>query len=100
MDEKTLESVGLIGHNLDLKMYVFDKVSEDLGRELDAHHTSTTDIQSWIGPLKEIFRWKDTADSIMESLAKLVPLIEPIIEFKEISSNATKSLDEVENRET
>jgi hypothetical protein len=100
LNEKSLESVGLIGHNLDLKMYVFDKVSEDLGRELDAHYTSTTDKHSWIGRLKKIFRWKDTADSIMGSLAKLVPLIGPIIEFKEISSNATKSLDEVENRET
>lgn len=100
LDEKSLESVGLIGRNLDLKMYVFEKVSEDLGRELDTYYPSTDGKQSWFGRLKKILRWKNTADSIMGSLAKLVPLIEPIIEFKEISSNTTKSLDEVENSKT
>lgn len=99
LDIKSLESVGLIGQNLDLKMYVFDKVSEDLGREFEAHHTSTETRLSFFDLVKKILRWKDTADSIMGSLAKLVPIIEPIIEFKEILSNTTKSLNEVENRE-
>ena len=52
LDEKSLESVGLIGQNLDLKMYIFDKVSEDLGRELEAYHTSTeTKLSFFTSPL-------------------------------------------------
>jgi hypothetical protein len=99
LDEKSLESVGLIGQNLELKMYVFDKVSEDLGRELEAYPTSTETKRSFFDRVKKFLRWESAADSIMGSLAKLVPIIEPIIEFKEISSNTTKSLNQVENGE-
>jgi hypothetical protein len=73
---------------------VYGNVVDDLYRLVRSDETSNENKSLW-ERAKSWFRWKDTADSVMGSIAKLVPIIEPIMEFKDIYSNTRKPLDEL-----
>ena len=102
MDTESLQSVGLMGANLSLKMSTFDTYHEHLIGFFGDIRKGISDAGNKVKRKAHAFftKIKDLADSILDSLGKiLIPVasfIDAIAEFKEVfygTRKATKPSD-------